>query len=389
MEGGKEQELQELSEEIEIILSIKDDISKEEICNFKSKFSLLSEYDIRKKISEITKNNIYLEEFEEVDIDEKIEDDNEIKDIHNDTDVINKQENSITNLVVTNEINENENGNESFKENESNENGNENESFKESEISKENENPKETVEQEETIDENSKQNIKIVYEDNKKSVEIVNEEDIPEVSFVKADIKYGQLSLEWGWNEKIDKVLICYRMDKFPTSPKDSAAFQVVVTKEDCREKGNYIINKVNEGNYYFSIYVMMECNGKTLFSKAQRRLVTNKEPVEIFYEIKIKKSLFGKVKSAEVILSTNEKEINLPQLVLIGKFGNIPIQKSDGEAVLNIDYDSITGEDLLSFDIPIENLSKNMYVKLFFVDDSNSKLYRIISPSKENLHFK
>ncbi|AKN30806.1 hypothetical protein Ccar_08120 [Clostridium carboxidivorans P7] len=365
MDGGKEQELQELSEEIEIILSIKDDISKDEVENFKGKFLSLSEYDIRKKISEVTKNNIYLEEFEKTNINEKIEDNIEINNINDDEkiekDTIKQQENSTKDLLVNNEVNVDE-------------------KLKEIEFESINENEK------------SKEEIKceeITDKSEEKSIEIVDENNIPEISFVKAEVKYSQLSLEWAWDEKIDKVLICYRMDKFPVSPKDSAAFQVVVAREDNMKEGNYIINKVNEGNYYFSIYVMVNYNGKTLFSKAQRRLVVNKEPSEIFYEIKIKKNLFGKVKSAELLLSTDEKKLDLPQLVLIGKFGNIPIQKSDGEPIINIDYDSVTSEDLISFDIPIENLSKNMYVKLFFVDDSNSKLYRIVSPSKENLHFK
>lgn len=365
MDGGKEQELQELSEEIEIILSIKDDISKDEVENFKGKFLSLSEYDIRKKISEVTKNNIYLEEFEKENINEKTEDNIEINNINDDEKIekntIKQQENGTTDLLVSNEVNVDE-------------------KLKEIEFESTNENEelKEKIKCEEIIDKSKE-----------KSIEIVDENNIPEISFVKAEVKYGQLSLEWAWDEKIDKVLICYRMDKFPVSPKDSAAFQVVVERENNMEKGNYIINKVNEGNYYFSIYVMVNYNGKTLFSKAQRRLVVNKEPSEIFYEIKIKKNLFGKVKSAELLLSTDEKKLDLPQLVLIGKFGNIPVQKSDGEPIINIDYDSVTREDLISFDIPIENLSKNMYVKLFFVDDSNSKLYRIVSPSKENLHFK
>ncbi|AKA68367.1 hypothetical protein [Clostridium scatologenes] len=362
MNGVKEQELQELTEEIEIILSIKDDISKDEVENFKGKFLLLSEYDIRRKISEVTKNNIYLEEFEKSNLNEEIEDNIEINNINDsEKNTMKQQENTSRDLLVNNEINidekikktefENINGNEKLKE---------------------------EIKCEEIIEKNKEKNI-----------EIVDENNMPEISFVKAEVKYGQLSLEWAWNEKIDKVLICYRMDKFPTSPKDSAAFQVVVARENNMENGSYIINKVNEGNYYFAIYVMVNYNGKTLFSKAQRRLVVNKEPSEIFYEIKIKKNLFGKVKSAELLLSTDEKKLDLPQLVLIGKLGNMPIQKSDGESIINVDYDLVTSEDLISFDIPIGNLRKNMYVKLFFVDDSNSKLYRIVSPSKENLHFK
>jgi hypothetical protein len=362
MEVEKEQEIQELMEEIEIILSIKDDISKEEIENFQSKFSLLSEHDIRKKIWEITKNDMYITEL-------KYKDEN-----HNNEEIYIEKKEKINQMNLEHE----------YKKITNEETKNEEIKSDDKDINVELEEDKNHNYHIETYDANEN-----IPQQNKPINEIIDETNIPEVSFVKAEIKYGQLSLEWGWNEKIDKVLICYRMDKFPTGPKDAAAFQLVVTKEDNSETGNYIINKVNEGNYYFSIYVISNCNEKNFFSKAQRRLVANKEPSEIFYEMKIKKNILGKVKNVEIVLSTDEKEINLPQLVLIGKFGNIPIQKSDGECILNIDYDVVTNDDLISFQVPIENLTKNMYVKLFFVDDSNSKLYRIISPSKENLHFK
>ncbi len=361
METEKEQEIQELVEEIEIILSIKDDISKEEIENFQSKFSLLSEQDIRKKIWEITKNDMYITEMQHKDE----------KQSNDEIYIEKKEETSPVNLESEHKkINNEESQSEEIK-------------LNDKDIKVELEEAENHNFQIETYDDEN------VIQQSKTMNEIIDETNIPEVSFVKAEIKYGQLSLEWGWNERIDKVLICYRMDKFPTGPKDGAAFQLVVTKEDNSETGSYIINKVNEGNYYFAIYVIANCNEKNFFSKAQRRLVTNKEPSEIFYEMKVKKNILGKVKNVEIVLSTDEKEINLPQLVLIGKFGNIPIQKSDGESILNIDYDVVTNDDLISFQIPIENLTKNMYVKLFFVDDSNSKLYRIISPSKENLHFK
>lgn len=340
MEDENKHQIEELMEELEIILSIKDDISKEEIENFCSKFCLLSEFDIRKKISEVTKNNIYIEKFEhkKEDEDQFVENEEKIKKInldYNDKEIKIDEKNS-SNIEIL----------------------------------------------EERVPNNN--DISIIKKD-----KIIDESNMPKIPFIKAEIKYDQLLLEWGWKDEVKKVLICYRMDKFPIGPKDSSASQIIVSREENSDVGNYAINKITEGNYYFCIYFMAVSNGKNIFSKGQKRLVSNKEPLEIFYEIKSKRNIFGKLKNVEIELSTNEKEINLPQLVLVGKLGNMPIQKSDGEIILNIDYEVLTKESILSFAIPVENLSKNMYVKLFFLDDSNSKLFRIISPSKENLHFK
>lgn len=367
MEDEKKYQIQELEEELEVILSIKDDISKEEIQNFCSKFALLSELDIRNKIAEVTKNNVYIEELEESEIpkQEKVTEDHK----------------EINQKLLPKEY-EKINQKEVFKEDKEAVVVNDEKIFQNKEIENKEINKND-------IDDISERNIPhnndthIIKKD-----KIINESDMPEITFVKAEIKYEQLSLEWGWKDEIEKVLICYRMDKFPIGPKDSSSTKIVVNRENS-STGVYTINKVIEGNYYFCIYYMVEQNAKNIFSKGQRRLVSNKEPSEIFYEIKTKKTIFGKLKNIKLELSTNEKEIYLPQMVLVGKMGNIPIQKSDGEIILNIDYESINNKNVIDFDISIDNLSKNMYVKLFFLDDSNSKLFRIISPSKENLHFK
>ena len=342
MIDNKLQELQELTDEVEIILSVKDNISHEEIDNLVNKFNLLSEYDVRKKIEEITGNSIYIQSF----MDKTVET----------TSNIQREEQSKTLEEIT--ILETLNG---------------------------------FLEVQEKINTSAVENTTIEEEIQDKNIEnsIFSEDNIPEVSFIKTDIKYGQLSLEWGWPEGISKAIICYRMDRFPIGPTDCCASQFMVKREYDAEKGEYLIHKAIEGNYYFCIYISVDCNGKTLYSEGQRRLVVNKIPLEIFYEIRHKKSLFGKLRGAEIVLSTTDKEINLPQLELVGKFGNMPLQKSDGKSILNIDYQTITNNKPITLNLPIENVGKNMYVKLFFLDDSNSKLYRIISPAKEKLYFK
>lgn len=378
----KQRELHELTDEVEIILSVKDNISHEEIDNLVNKFHLLLEYDIRKKIEEITGDSAYIKEF----IDKVNEETSNVK---------SKNQNANTSEVTVSETNDIfipknyevqyiKNNKEVIDIKDNN---------YDSDVNKKDDNP---VEDEKKNKEDQQDNINISFAEetiveNKSQDEkiIFSEDKIPEVSFVKADIKYGQLSLEWGWPEGINKVLICYRMDKFPMGPTDSCALQVLIKKEGNAEIGDHIIHKVIEGNYYFCIYIVVDYNEKRLFSDGQRRLVVNKTPSEIFYEIKRKRNLLGKLKGIELSLSTTDKEINLPQLVLVGKFGNMPLQKSDGKSVFTTDYQTISNEKSVYLNIPIESISPNMYVKLFFLDDSNSKLYRIISPAKEKLYFK
>lgn len=343
----KQQELQELLDEVEIILTVKDNISNEEIDNFVNKFHLLSESDIRNKIKEITGDSIYINELADkinVDVNDRSK----------------KEDNDNLNKVVISEIS-----------------GDYGEVIEEG--------------KKDEINTNSTNEIMLQQELQHENIEeiIFTEDNIPEVTFIKADTKYGQLSLEWGWAKGISKILICYRMDKFPLGPTDSSASQILVRRENNDQNGDYIVHKVIEGNYYFCIYVVVESNEKTIFSEGTRRLVVNKTPSEIFYEIKRKRTFLGKLKGAEIVLSTTDKEISLPQLALVSKYGNMPLQKSDGKSVINTDYQTIGCDKPIVLDLPMENIGKNMYVKLFFIDDSNSKLYRIISPAKEKLYFK
>ncbi|KAJ53569.1 hypothetical protein BD780_001319 [Clostridium tetanomorphum] len=361
MNEEKQSQLAELIDELEIILSVKNDISTEEIDNFTKKFNLLSEYDIRNKICEITKDDSYINNIDNTQ-EFKLPDEPEYNEyVNNDrldelNEYKNLKDNSCEHIKDDDKVLHND-----YK-------WNVNEDF---------------------VSEDKKELNKTIEEVNSNKIYSFDEQNIPEVSFIRGETKYGQLSLEWGWPEEIDEVLICYRMDRFPTGPKDLSATQYEIKRCAHEKIGSYSISKVSEGDFYFCVYTKVNLNGKVCYSQGQKRLVVNKEPSEIFYEIKIKRSIFGKLKSSEIIVWTKEKEMNLPQLILVGKVGNMPLQKSDGEIILNIDYEVIKKDECINMELPNDIVRGNMYVKLFFLDDANSKLFRIVSPGKERLYFK
>lgn len=318
MSGEKLNELGELTDELEIILSVKDSLSMSEVENLKNKYLYLSEEDIIQKIEELTGK--------------VVDDENKIID---DIDVQNKE----------------------------NINGSKNEIINE-------------IKEENRLDVQAEE---IIYD----------EDNIPEVTFVKGEIKYGQLSIEWGWPNGIKKVKLCCRMDRFPQNVNDPQAMQIEIERVGNSEKGSYIINKVSEGNYYFTVFTSAKSIDKVITSQGQRRLIVNKVPDNIYYNLKVKSSILGKIKSVQIELSVEKDELDIPQLVLVGKVGSMPIQKSDGEIIMNTDYNSVKTRELLSIDVPVDSIKKNMYVKLFFLDDNNSKLFRIVSPSNESLYIK
>ncbi|WP_027623022.1 hypothetical protein [Clostridium lundense] len=350
MDEKKQCQLEELADELEIILSVKNVISKEEINNFIQKFNYLSEHDIRLKISEVTKDNSYISNIE--DTQQFILPSNLEYEYNQHMDTTQDENNSNVDEINSNDY----------------------EKIESKQVN--------DIECEEDL-------INPVIQLEKKKTYSFDENNIPEVSFIRGEIKYGQLSLEWGWPEEVDEVFICYKMDMFPKGPRDLAAVQYEIKRHGDEKVGSYIINKVSGGDFYFYVYTKVNFENKTCYSKGQKRLVVNREPSEIFYEIKIKRSIFGKLKSSEIMLWTKEKEMNLPQLIVVGKVGNMPLQKSDGGTILNIDCEVISKDNSMVIELPNDNIRGNMYVKLFFFDDANSKLFRIVSPAKERLYFK
>ncbi|MBU3191646.1 hypothetical protein K9O30_05500 [Clostridium bowmanii] len=347
----KHKEINDLKEEIEIILSIKDEISDEEINNFVDSFPSLTESEVREKIAEITGDDEYL--IEEVNIDERF-----------DEKQINLQNNAleIAEIAKVTEIPEMI-GIEAITEH--------------SQIKKE---------QAEQIMVNKIEESK---EKSKPTVEALNTM-LTDIVAVVGEVKHNQLFLQWQWPEKANRAKVVYRRDSFSKSAEDSSAVASVIKREKDEVEGVFVIDNIVEGNYYFTIYVMTEINGQFFYSAGKRRLMVNRKPIEIYYDLKIKRSLLGKLKSAEIFFSMEEdEEIKLPAITAIGKRGNMPIQKSDGDDVCTFNEVVITKNKLSAFDFPIEAIQNNMYIKLFVMNDKESTRYRIISPAREKLYFK
>lgn len=348
----KQKEIIDLKEEIEIILSIKDELSNEEINNFVDSFPSLTEKEIREKIAEVTDNNKYL--IEEVNKEEQL-DEKQIN-LLNET----FKEPEITAVETIDDV---------------------------SEIRKE--------EAEQIIVNKIEENkIEENREKNEGQIETVEELDamLMDVTSIVGEVKHNQLRLQWQWPEKVNKIKVVYRGDSFAKSAEDLSAVFSVIKREKDEITGTFVIERISEGNFYFTIYAMAEMNGKAFYSEGKRRLIVNKKPIEIYYDLKIKRSLLGKLKSAEIIFSTEQKQeegIKLPAIMVIGKKGNMPIQKSDGDNMCIFNEVVITKNELSVFELPVESIQNNMYIKLFVVNDKESIRYRIISPAKEKLYFK
>ncbi len=341
----KHKEINDLKEEIEIILSIKDELSNEEISNFVDSFPSLTEKEIRGQIAGITGNNEYL--IEEVKIEEQFDE---------------KQKNI------------------------------QNESFEKPEITEFEAINKQSEIKEEKVEQIIINEIQESEPENERQIETVEDLNamLTDITAIVGEVKHNQLCLQWQWPEKVNKIRVVYRGDSFAKSAEDSSAVASVIKREKDESTGRFVIDRIPEGNYYFTIYVMAEMHGKVFYSEGKRRLMVNKKPIEIYYNLKIKRSILGKLKSAEIMFSMEgNEEIKLPAITVIGKRGNMPIQKSDGDDICTFNEVVINKNRPCGFEFPVEAIQNNMYIKLFVMNDKESRRYRIISPAREKLYFK
>lgn len=445
---NKEKAISELKSEIDVVLSIKDDITQDEIDNFKEEFPMLTEGEIRDEISKLSQDENYVKEYskkiddiKEVKTEDALQELDDIKiykigDKFKEIDKLKENEEEIDDVKIFNIGNSIEESDEvkeyilgKKSENENIDLGNtirfDGEKVKEAvlkyrneEISSESKNSEDIeindailisaikdVEESFGIDK-LKIEDKIDVDEVKVMDEMVSPEQIEEeeekyeepeepgrlpenIKVIRGEVRYNQLSIDWDWPYGVHKVLILYRNDKFPLKVNDSGAVKLTVEKKYGESVGQFTIRKVKEENYYFSVFPIIEKDGEVTYLEGKKRLVVSKAPSEVFYNIKVRRRLFGEIKSVSVIFSTSAAEANIPPTVLVAKRGNIPVFKSDGEEIYKIDYIKIDRDETAEVEIPLDVIKRDMYVKLFLEDEGNSSLFRIIPPHKKKLYFK
>jgi hypothetical protein len=208
---------------------------------------------------------------------------------------------------------------------------------------------------------------------------------IDEVSYLKGYINSGRLYLEWNWPAGAQKVLIMYSHHNFPTRPEDPGAVKKMFTRVEYLKHSGFILRSIEAKDYYFKIFVAAGESENTLYSAGRQCLVTNTGHVELYYDICLYKSFLGKVRSAELRLFSKDTDFKIPKTVLVKKLSNLPLRKTDGVKILEIEPVTV-GTVPVSMEIPVRELHKGAYVKLFFIDDAHHQRYRIMPPSKDKL---
>jgi len=177
---------------------------------------------------------------------------------------------------------------------------------------------------------------------------------------------------------------VTWRKDQYPDNPEDGYAVRKIVTPPEYERRKAFIL-KLEKTDYYFKLFVVAGETGKEIYSAGESYRICHREPQEIHYEVRLRKTLFGKILAVELLLKTPGDDLHLPEMVLVKKVGNLPSRRNDGTVVLDLKNTLVCRQGTV-IEIPETEWQPAGYGRLFFTDETNYTRYRLLTPAREKL---
>jgi len=202
---------------------------------------------------------------------------------------------------------------------------------------------------------------------------------VPSVKDVSCDINSAatEMYVNFTWPKKIDRALLVYRMDSYPTGIDDPLAYKIECSKRQYEANEGILISNPAKGTFYAEVYTYFENDAHRIYSEAYRVLLSNELQREVLYILRYKKmGLFSKkyILSVEVL---TEDSCVFPAFAIVSKYKSTPLKRSDGDIVCSVSNDTeIKGSHVFEFEI--QPLRPETRLKMFFLDDKNYKAFRI-----------
>nr|WP_072537015.1 zinc ribbon domain-containing protein [Anaerococcus mediterraneensis] len=141
------------------------------------------------------------------------------------------------------------------------------------------------------------------------------------------------------------------------------------------RDKAIFIENP-QDRKYYIGLFAQFKEDSQIDYSAVSDYEFDNQAKVNISYEIKLEKSLFGKVKAAKIIFKADQKDFSLPAIEIRSQIGVAPIFKESAELLDTVEPREISGT--YEHRIPATMFGKNTYIKPFLKNDRDNSKYQL-----------
>ncbi len=202
---------------------------------------------------------------------------------------------------------------------------------------------------------------------------------VPGVKDISYDINSAatELYVNFTWPKKIDRALLVYRMDSYPTGIEDPLAHKIECSKRQYESNEGLVITNPSQGTFYAEVYTYFESDNHKVYSDPCRALLSNEPQKDVLYTIRYKKpGLFSKKCTLTVELEVNGGCV-FPAFVIVSKYKGVPLKRGDGDIVCSVE-DNTEIHNTHTFEFDISPLRSDTRLKMFFLNDKNYKSFKI-----------
>lgn len=206
---------------------------------------------------------------------------------------------------------------------------------------------------------------------------------VPGVRDISFDLNSAgtEMYVNFTWPKRIDRSIMIYRMDQYPTGIDDPLANRIECSKRQYEANEGILLTNPNTGIYYADIYTYFENDGRRVYSDGCRALLSNEPQKEVVYTIKYKKpSLFSKKCTLSVTVEHDGSSV-FPAFAIVSKFKSTPLKRGDGEIVCSTSENTEINKSH-TFEFDISPLRAETRLKMFFLNDKNYKSFKIVCKS-------
>lgn len=209
---------------------------------------------------------------------------------------------------------------------------------------------------------------------------------VPSAKDVSFDLNSAatEMYVNFTWPKKVDRSMLVYRMDTYPTGVDDPLAHKVECSKRQYEANEGILISNPAKGTFYAEVYTYFESDGHRVYSDPCRALLSNEPQKDVLYTFKYKKAgMFSKKCTLSVELETSGDCV-FPAFVVVSKYKSTPLKRSDGDVVCSVS-DNTEIKDSYTFEFDVSPLKPDTRLKLFFLNDKNYKSFKIACKAGNN----
>lgn len=186
-----------------------------------------------------------------------------------------------------------------------------------------------------------------------------------------------EMYVNFTWPKKIDRSVLVYRMDSYPTGVDDPLAHKIECSKRQYEANEGILISNPAKGTFYAEVYTYFEADGHRVYSDPCRALLSNEPQKDVFYTFKYKKPGFFNKKCSLTVQIETDGACVFPAFAIVSKFKSTPLKRGDGDIVCTVTENTeIKGSHTFEFDI--SPLRAETRLKMFFLNDKNYKAFKI-----------